>query len=42
MMIMHDDSINHSMNGDEACNHGMTWHGDCTKRGKNGVFGGEK
>ena len=40
--MMIDERINHGMNDDKVCYHGMTWHGDGTKCGKNGIFGGEK
>ena len=34
MMIMYDYIIHHGMNGVKVWQHGMTWHGDGTKRGK--------
>ena len=42
MMIMHDDIINHGMNGVKVWQHGMTWHGDGTKCGKKWHFRGQK
>ena len=42
MMIRHDDAINHGMNDDKVWHHGMTWHGDGTKRGKKWHFRGQK
>ena len=42
MMISVVDDNNHGMNDDNNTHDGMTWHGDGTKCGKNGVFRGEK
>ena len=42
MMMKCDDGINHGMNDDNSMHDVTTWHEDGTKRGKNGVFGGEK
>ena len=40
--MMVDDGINHGMNDDNSMHDGKIMAQDGTKRGKNGVFGGEK
>ena len=42
MITMHDEYINHGMNGVKVWHHGMTWHGDGTKCGKKWHFRGQK
>ena len=42
MMMMVDDGINHGMNDDNSMHDGKIMAQDGTKRGKNGVFRGEK
>ena len=41
-MMMYDDGSNHGRNGVKVWHHGMTWHGDGTKRGKKWHFRGQK